>query len=98
MLSSRHLTALQAKGGKHLVCTPMVYVPSGQRLCGKPGRRRLSLCCWVEVVGLEKLAGTRLKKNRGAYGANDYLRTIDIIRHSAASKIKPKTKHPSAKN
>ena len=82
MLFSRPLAPLQANGGKHLVCAPMVYVPSGQRLCGKPGRRRLSPSCWIEVVGLEELAGTRLKKNRGAYGANDYLRAIDIRRPS----------------
>ena len=62
MLFSRPLAPLQANGGKHLVCAPMVYVPSGQRLCGKPGRRRLSPSCWIEVVGLEELAGTRLKK------------------------------------
>lgn len=62
MLSSRPLVPLLANGGKHLVCAPKVYVPSEQRLCGKPGRRRLTLSCWVEVVGLEEFPGEGVGK------------------------------------
>jgi hypothetical protein len=80
MLCSCSLTPLQANGGKQLVCAPKVYVPSEQRLCGKPGRRRPILGCWVEVVGLEEFAGEGVwQKNRGACGAHDDQRFVKII-------------------
>jgi hypothetical protein len=62
MLCSRPLTPPQANDSKHLVYAPKVYVPSEQRLCGKPGGRRLTLSCWVEVVGLEEFAGEGVGK------------------------------------
>jgi len=54
---------LLANGDKHLVCAPKVQVPSEQLLCGKSGRRRLSLICWVEVMGLEEFAAKGIGKN-----------------------------------